>query len=135
MIHRTCARIHLDHLRHNFREIQKAIAPAGLIPVVKADAYGHGAVAVSRCLVDQGARMLAVAQFQEAMALRDSGIAIPILIFGRVFPDALPESYRIQYGGRWLHDRENPSLPEALKARIRSQVEETVNALKARHDL
>ena len=94
MIHRTCARIHLDHLRHNFREIQKAIAPAGLIPVVKADAYGHGAVAVSRCLVDQGARMLAVAQFQEAVALRDSGIAIPILIFGRVFPDALPEAIR-----------------------------------------
>ena len=94
MIHRTCARIHLDHLRHNFRAIQRTIAPARLIPVVKADAYGHGAVVVSRCLVDQGARMLAVAQFQEAMALRDSGIEIPILIFGRVFPDALPEAIR-----------------------------------------
>ncbi len=94
MIHRTCARIHLDHLRHNFRAIQRTIAPARLIPVVKADAYGHGAVVVSRCLLDQGAKMLAVAQFQEAMALRDSGIEIPILIFGRVFPDALPEAIR-----------------------------------------
>jgi alanine racemase len=86
---RTCARIHLDHLRFNYREIRKKIAPAELIPVVKADAYGHGAMAVSRCLVDEGAALLAVAQFQEAMALRESGIDVPILVFGRLFPDEL----------------------------------------------
>ncbi len=92
--YRTCAWIHLDHLRANFREIQRAIAPARLIPVVKADAYGHGAVAVSRALVEAGAWMLAVAQFQEAMELRDSGIAVPILVFGRLFPDELPAAVR-----------------------------------------
>lgn len=91
---RTCARIHLDHLRFNYREIRKKIAPAGLIPVVKADAYGHGAIPVSRCLVDEGADFLAVAQYQEARELRDSGIDVPILIFGRLLPDELPEAIR-----------------------------------------
>jgi alanine racemase len=90
----TCAYIHLDHLRFNYREITKQISPARLIPVVKADAYGHGAVEVSRCLVDEGASLLAVAQFQEAMALRDSGIDVPILIFGRIMPEELPEAIR-----------------------------------------
>jgi alanine racemase len=90
----TCARIHLDRLRFNFREIRKKIAPARLIPVVKADAYGHGAIPVSRCLIDEGADFLAVAQYQEARELRDSGIDVPILIFGRLFPDELPEAIR-----------------------------------------
>jgi alanine racemase len=62
--------------------------------VVKADAYGHGAITVSRCLVDEGADLLAVAQFQEAMELRESGIAVPILIFGRLVPDELPDAIR-----------------------------------------
>ncbi|MBC2712998.1 MAG: alanine racemase [Desulfosarcina sp.] len=91
---RTCTRIHLAHLRFNFREIRKKIAPSRLIPVVKADAYGHGAIPVSRCLVDEGADLLAVAQYQEAMELRDSGIDVPILIFGRLFPDELPDAIR-----------------------------------------
>jgi alanine racemase len=90
----TCARIHLDSLRFNFCEIRKKIAPARLIPVVKADAYGHGAVPVSRCLVGEGGDMLAVAQYREAMELRDSGIDVPILIFGRLFPDELPDAIR-----------------------------------------
>ncbi|GAB6907520.1 Alanine racemase 1 [Desulfosarcina cetonica] len=94
MFARTLATIHLDHLRANYRQIQQHIQPARLIPVVKADAYGHGAVAVSRCLVEAGAHLLAVAQFQEAMTLRDSGIQAPILIFGRLFPDELPAAIR-----------------------------------------
>ncbi|BBO85667.1 alanine racemase [Desulfosarcina ovata] len=91
---RTLATIHLDHLRANYRQIQQHIKPARLIPVVKANAYGHGAVAVSNCLSDEGAPLLAVAQFQEAMELRDSGIQVPILIFGRLFPDELPAAIR-----------------------------------------
>ena len=63
-----------------------------MIPVVKADAYGHCASVVSKCLVKEGAKMLAVAQFQEAMELRDNGIHVPILIFGRLFPEELPDA-------------------------------------------
>jgi alanine racemase len=62
--------------------------------VVKADAYGHGAIPVSRCLVEEGADLLAVAQYREAMELRESGIDVPILIFGRLFPDELSDAIR-----------------------------------------
>jgi len=106
----TCATIHLDRLRCNYRQICSAIAPSRLIPVVKADAYGHGAVPVARCLVTEGADLLAVAQFHEAMELRDSGIDVPILIFGRILPGDLPEAIRAGFrislfGGediRWI---------------------------------
>lgn len=94
---RTCAWIHLAHLRSNYREILKKIGPARLIPVVKADAYGHGAIPVSRCLVKEGAQLLAVAQYREAMELRESGITVPILIFGRLFPDELPDAIRLGF--------------------------------------
>ncbi len=53
----------------------------------------------------------------------------------QTFPDELPASYRAQYGGRWLHDREGLSLPEAVQARVRSRVGEMVAAVKAQHGL
>jgi alanine racemase len=56
--------------------------------VVKADAYGHGAVAVSRALIDVGAEQLAVAWIDEALALRAAAISAPILVFGGVPPSA-----------------------------------------------
>ena len=126
MTPRTCAYIDLNNLRFNFRQIRKKIADARLIPVVKADAYGHGAVAVSRCLIDEGAEMLAVAQFQEAMELRDSGIDKPILIFGRLFPDEMSEAiragFRISLFGvediRWIE-----STPGAQPAHVHVNVE------------
>jgi len=74
----------------NLGAIQKHVAPARVIPVVKADAYGHGAVTVAKTVVRNGFDLLAVAQFNEAMALRDSGVANPILIFGRLLPHEIP---------------------------------------------
>lgn len=122
---RTCSRIDLDRLRLNYREIRKKIDPARLIPVVKADAYGHGAVPVSRCLVGEGAGLLAVAQFQEAMELLDSGIDTPILIFGRLFPDELPMAiragFRITLFGvediRWI-ERAPGNLPAFVHVNV-----------------
>ena len=87
---KTCAEINLDHLVFNFKAIRQKVSPAKLIPVVKADAYGHGAVAVSRCLAEQGVNLFAVAHFKEALELRESGLTRPILIFGRLFPDEIP---------------------------------------------
>jgi acetoin utilization protein AcuC len=54
---------------------------------------------------------------------------------GQTFPDELPEAYRAQYGGRWLHDHQRPVIPEEVRARVRRRVEETVDALKARYNL
>ena len=109
---RTWAEINLDHLAFNIHSIRKRVAPAKVIPVVKADAYGHGAVACSKRLVKEGFSMFAVAQFQEAMELRESGIDQPILVLGRLFPDeisqAIKAGLRISIFGeedlRWIEE-------------------------------
>ena len=87
---KTCAEINLDHLLENLRAIQTHVKPARVIPVVKANAYGHGAVPVAKTVAKNGFNLLAVAQFREAMELRDSGLATPILIFGRLLPHEIP---------------------------------------------
>ena len=89
---RTRAEINLDNLAYNIQCIRDKVAPAGVIPVVKADAYGHGAVQVTRRLVREGFGMFAVARFQEAMELRESGIVQPILVLGRLFPEEIAEA-------------------------------------------
>lgn len=94
MSFRTYAEINLDNLAHNFRNIKAKVGAAGVIPVIKADAYGHGAVVVARRLVREGVSMFAVARFEEAMELRQSGIAQQILVFGRLFPDQIPEAVK-----------------------------------------
>ncbi len=80
---RTWAEISLGNIEHNYRAI-RAVLPAGckFLGVVKADAYGHGAVEVSRRLESVGADYLAVSCLDEAVELRDAGIRMPILILG-----------------------------------------------------
>ena len=80
---RTWAEISLANIRHNYDAIRSRL-PAGcrFLGVVKADAYGHGAVPVARLLQDAGADYLAVAGVDEAMELRRSGIYLPILVLG-----------------------------------------------------
>jgi alanine racemase len=90
MNHETLAEINLSHLSHNILAVQQRVSPSMVIPVVKADAYGHGAVPVTKHLVKEGFKFFAVAQFQEAMELRESGVTKPILIFGRLFPEEIP---------------------------------------------
>jgi alanine racemase len=94
MSFRNHAEINLDNLAYNIHRIQERVAPARVIPVVKADAYGHGALPVVKRLLKEGLRMFAVAQFQEGMELRESGITHPILILGRLFPDDIPQAIR-----------------------------------------
>lgn len=77
----TYTEINLEAIKNNIKEIRKLLA-AGVkfMAVVKANAYGHGAVAVSRAAVEAGADYLAVANLKEAMELREAGIVSPILI-------------------------------------------------------
>jgi len=84
---RTWAEISLPNIRHNYEAIRTSL-PEGcrFLGVVKADAYGHGAVAVSKLLESSGADYLAVSCLDEAMELRDSGIHMPILILGHTPP-------------------------------------------------
>ncbi|MGE4354461.1 MAG: alanine racemase, partial [Oscillospiraceae bacterium] len=83
IIKRAWAEIDLTALEHNYHEI-RARLPEGcrFLGIVKADAYSHGAVTISRELERLGADYLAVACLDEAIALRDAGIKMPILILG-----------------------------------------------------
>ena len=80
---RTWAEISLENLRHNYEAIRKSL-PAGcrFLGVVKADAYGHGALPVSRLLQEAGADYLAVSCLDEALERRRGGITRPILSLG-----------------------------------------------------
>ncbi len=85
---RCWAEISLGSIEHNYKTI-RATLPEGcrFLGVVKANAYGHGAVEVSRLLVRLGCEYLAVASFDEAVHLRDAGITAPILILGWTAPE------------------------------------------------
>ena len=80
---RTWAEIDLDALAHNYRTLRSRMGErARFLGVVKADAYGHGAVEVSRTLEELGAEYLAVSNLDEALELRQGGVALPILQLG-----------------------------------------------------
>ena len=85
---RTWAEISLENIRHNYRAIRASL-PAGcrFLGIVKADAYGHGALTVSRLLQEEGADYLAVSCLDEALELRQGGVALPILILGHTPPE------------------------------------------------
>lgn len=80
---RTWADISLDNLEHNYKQLRSRL-PSGcrFLGVVKADAYGHGAVPVSRALEDLGAEYLAVANIEEAVQIRRGRVHLPVLILG-----------------------------------------------------
>lgn len=96
ILRRTWAEIDLDALAHNYHVAREVIGPSvKYLGVVKADAYGHGAVQVSRKLEKLGADYLAVSSLDEARELRHGGIQMPILILGHTPPDMVPQL--IQY--------------------------------------
>ena len=89
---RTWAEVDLDALAHNYHTL-RAMAPAGckFLGLVKADAYGHGALPVARKLQALGADMLAVAAPEEGAQLRRGGITLPILCLGQTPPGQAAE--------------------------------------------
>lgn len=81
--------INLDNLKRNFLTIKKFVGDKKIISVVKANAYGHGALMVAKELEQLGTDMLAVANVEEGIELRKGGINKPILIFGFIFPEEI----------------------------------------------
>jgi alanine racemase len=94
MSFKTYAEINLDNLAYNIGRIREKVAPSALIPVIKADAYGHGAVPVAKRLAGEGCKMFAVARLEEAMELRESGISQRILLLGRIFPQDIAQAVK-----------------------------------------
>lgn len=88
---RAWIELNMGRLAHNVAQLKKLLpGNCALMPAVKADAYGHGAVAVSRALQDMGIRDFCVASVDEAIELRVAGIVGQILILGYTPPDQFP---------------------------------------------
>ena len=86
--YRSYVLVSLDRIARNYRNVRAAVGPGvEVMAVVKANAYGHGALAVSRTLVGEGAKWLAVSSVDEGVALRTAGIAARILVMAG-FPAA-----------------------------------------------
>jgi alanine racemase len=83
------AEIDLEAYRHNVRVLRELAAPSELWTVVKANAYGHGAVPVARAALEAGATGLCVAFTDEGVELREAGINAPILVFTEQPPEDL----------------------------------------------
>jgi alanine racemase len=90
MLYQTIAKIHLNNLRFNIEGIRNAIGPERKILIaVKANGYGHGAVAVSHMAEKIGVDWLGVATVPEGIQLREAGIRLPILKFSPAFPEEM----------------------------------------------
>ena len=80
------AEVDLDAIRDNLAALRRAASPAGVLAVVKANAYGHGAAPVARTAVEAGAFGLGVATVDEGVELRRAGIGAPVLVLGSLVP-------------------------------------------------
>ena len=86
----TIVEVNLARLADNFRAIRAAVGHAAVMPILKANAYGHGLVPVARHLASLGATCFGVAFLEEAVALREAGMVQPILVMGGIFGDQIP---------------------------------------------
>ena len=88
----TWAEIDLGAVENNLKQVQN-ISGLPAAAVLKADAYGHGVLPVSRAAVKAGAVFLAVARFSEARELRNAGFTEPILVLGMIPPENVIEAF------------------------------------------
>jgi alanine racemase len=156
MIRPTVARVDLQAVRSNLSSVRDLLStgsgpdpagnqkngvrpPPGIIAVVKANAYGHGAAEVGLALEDAGAAMLACADIEEGIVLRQAGIRAPILVFGALSVSDLD--------GVFAHDLtptiSTPSAARALETaaashdtrlRCHLKIDTGMNRLGFRHD-
>jgi alanine racemase len=85
----TVAEISLPALRQNFQQVARRVGTSIILAVVKANAYGHGAVRVSQILLACGARRLGVATIAEGVELRQAGVTAPVLVMGGALSDGI----------------------------------------------
>ncbi|MCA8939241.1 MAG: alanine racemase [Planctomycetes bacterium] len=90
---RAWAEIDLAALRHNFHAIRKALQPnTRVLAVLKANAYGHGALEVAKELIPEGLDAIGVANSREAVALVEAGVRIPVVVLGSLMDSEFIEA-------------------------------------------
>ncbi len=88
----TVAEIDLASFRHNVNVVRSLVEPGvKIMAVVKADAYGHGAVPCAQAALEAGAECLGVAVLEEGIELREADIGAPILVLGSIFPNEIQD--------------------------------------------
>jgi len=117
----TYAEVDLSAIAHNIQAIKQRVAPSQIMAVVKADAYGHGAVPVARVALENGATYLGVALVEEAIELRNQGFGEPILVFGGAFDEQLDDflNYNLEIT---LYTRSTAQRLSQLAAQYNRQV-------------
>ena len=145
MIRQTVAHVDLGALAHNARAILAFMAATrgggapGLVGVVKADAYGHGAAHAARTLLGAGAGLLACADLEEAAALRRASLPGPILVFGAlglsdldgVFAHRLTPTIASPTSARRLQEA---AERRGVRLRYHLEIDTGMNRLGFRHD-
>ncbi|MCW5876984.1 MAG: alanine racemase [Anaerolineales bacterium] len=86
----TQVQVDLDALTRNYQSIQAHVGGAGVMPILKANAYGHGLVRVGQHMQAIGAQMLGVAYLEEGILLREAGVTTPILVLGGILGSQTP---------------------------------------------
>ncbi len=117
MLYQTHARVHLGNIRRNLEGIRAQVGPGRKVLIaVKANAYGHGAVEVSR-MAEEGrlADWLGVATVPEGLELREAGIRLPILKFSPTFPEEMAAAVAADIT-LTVCDRANAELLQAVAA-------------------
>ncbi len=114
----TVAEIDLQAIAHNLAKIKKRVAPAKVMAVVKANAYGHGVEGVAKVAVAQGIDYFGVARVEEGIELRELGIATPVLVLGGFFEEQIEESLRHDLE-LTLYDRKNAQALSEIARRMR----------------
>jgi alanine racemase len=148
MIRPTVARVNLQAIRSNFLAIKdlvgrgtvplRGLSPS-VIAVVKANAYGHGAGQVALALEEAGASMLACADIEEAIVLRDAGVRAPILVFGAlsvsdldgIFSHSLTPTISTPSAARAL---QQAAAKHGRTLRCHLKIDTGMNRLGFRHD-
>ncbi len=111
---RAWVEIDLSAIKHNVRELKSLLSSqTALMAVVKADAYGHGAVTIAKTVMEAGANWLGVATVPEGIELRSSGIKAPILILGA--------TYTVEQIEAVAHWHLQPTLGSVEAAKLYSQ--------------
>ena len=143
MIRPTVAAVRLDALQHNARAVRRMLGASpsapGLIAVVKANAYGHGAAQAGLALEAAGVDWLACADIEEGVSLRRAGVRVPILIFGAlsvsdldgVFDDALTPTVSTPAAARAL---EVAAAARGAQLDCHLKIDTGMNRLGFRHD-
>lgn len=86
----TLVEVNLSRLTTNYEAICRRVAPAAVMPILKANAYGHGLVEVARHMESLGAHYLGVAYVEEGILLREAGVTTPVLVMGGIIGNQIP---------------------------------------------